>query len=202
MKKLLILMLVLGMASMANAAIVPTVDGVQVAYGDDVVAGMLGLDTTDAILGYDIEITAGGDVAMDYTLISFPLPFELPPMIPISMPTAVRISSGQIFGPSLGPGSIVIDIAFTGTTGSLTFFDHLNGVALGSINVVSGPPCWNNPCQPYGDSNGDGLITAIDIQCLVAAWAVYNECCDFNHDGVITAIDIQILIAQWGNPCP
>ena len=66
----------------------------------------------------------------------------------------------------------------------------------------SWPPCWNNPCQPYGDYNGDGLITAIDIQGLVNAWGGYDVCADFNQDGFITAIDIQILVNQWGNPCP
>ena len=141
MKKLLILILVLGMTSMANAALVPTVDGTQVAYGDDVLAGMLGLDTTTAISGYDVEITASGDVAMDYSLMSFPIPWDdliiIPPWPPD--PTNIRISGSQLFGAPKGPGSLVIDIAFTGVVGTLTFYDHLNQVALGSINVVPEP---------------------------------------------------------------
>jgi hypothetical protein len=70
------------------------------------------------------------------------------------------------------------------------------------IPCPSGPACWANPCQTYGDYNGDGLITAIDVQGLVNAWGGYDECADFNQDGLITAIDVQILVNQWGKPCP
>ena len=71
------------------------------------------------------------------------------------------------------------------------------------VGIDTDPACWSYPCQPYGDYNGDGLITAIDIGALVRAfWGPPDECADFNHDGFITAIDIQILINQWGQPCP
>ena len=70
------------------------------------------------------------------------------------------------------------------------------------VYIPEDVPCWSNPCQPFGDYNGDGLITAIDIQGLIAAWGGYDVCADFNQDGFITALDIQILIAQWGQACP
>ncbi len=66
------------------------------------------------------------------------------------------------------------------------------------------PKCWCYPCHPHGDYNGDDLITAIDVQALLAAWPPnpYDPCGDFNHDGFITAIDVQILLASWGVGCP
>ncbi len=65
------------------------------------------------------------------------------------------------------------------------------------------PACWNNPCQPYGDGNGDGVITAWDVQCVIRAWrGEYDPCCDFNRDGVITAIDLQALVGGWSSGCP
>ncbi|HRU14248.1 MAG TPA: hypothetical protein P5017_00830 [Anaerohalosphaeraceae bacterium] len=75
--------------------------------------------------------------------------------------------------------------------------------ACGNI-APGGPACWNNPCQPYGDFNGDNLITATDVQGLLAAWGKpYSDPCpDFNHDNLITATDVQILLARWGKGCP
>ncbi len=73
------------------------------------------------------------------------------------------------------------------------------------IDIELGPPCWYMaPCQPHGDYNGDGLITAIDVQGLLGAWAPnpYDQCADFNRDGYITAIDVQILLDSWGKGCP
>lgn len=61
--------------------------------------------------------------------------------------------------------------------------------------------CWDYPCFEKGDSNGDGAITAIDVQGLLTAWGSYDECADFNKDGAITAIDVQILLASWGVGC-
>lgn len=138
MKKLLILMLVLGMASMANGAFVPTIDGTQVAYGDDVVAGSLGLDTTDAIGGYDIEFTVTGDVTMDTSGITFPLQFCEPPLH-IILPGVLRISNSCLFGPGQGPGTIVANIGLSGVAGTVSIFDHLGIQTLGSINVVPEP---------------------------------------------------------------
>ncbi len=70
------------------------------------------------------------------------------------------------------------------------------------VVIPTGPICWSYPCHEYGDYNGDGVITAIDVGGLVNAWGGYDECADFNHDGVITAIDVGILVGQWGKPCP
>jgi len=71
------------------------------------------------------------------------------------------------------------------------------------VIVPTEPICWSYPCQPYGDYNGDNLITAIDVQRLIWVWQGGSDpCVDFNHDGVITAIDVQILVNQWGKPCP
>ncbi len=73
-----------------------------------------------------------------------------------------------------------------------------------TVLVETGPACWAFPCQTSGDYNGDDLITAIDVQGLLGAWAPnpYDPCADFNRDGFITAIDVQILLGVWGVGCP
>ena len=142
MKKLLVLILVLGMASMANAALVTTVDGSEVAYGDDVLAGMLGMETKTAIPGFDIEVTAAGDVEMDVSAISYPIVWELPSyLVGEPTPTNIRITGSQIFGADKGPGGLFVDVAFTGVAGTLSFYDWMTGtkVLLGSLNVVPEP---------------------------------------------------------------
>ena len=68
--------------------------------------------------------------------------------------------------------------------------------------ISSGPACWNYPCQPYGDTDGNGLITATDVQALVAAWNSYDPCADFDHSGLVTASDVQILVNYWLPGCP
>ena len=76
-----------------------------------------------------------------------------------------------------------------------------------TLSQAERPACWDCPCQPYGDTNCDGLIAAMDIQALYYAW-MYGDypCADFNQDGLITAIDVQIILKTWsegGAPgCP
>ena len=76
-------------------------------------------------------------------------------------------------------------------------------VFVGGAIADCGEGCWTNSCQPFGDANGDGLISAQDVQLLVGCWGgSYDPCCDFNRDGIVSAQDVQILVASWGNPCP
>ncbi len=73
----------------------------------------------------------------------------------------------------------------------------------GPITGQTGPACWNNSCQTSGDANGDGLISALDVQALLNAWGgAYDPCVDFNRDGLVSALDVQVLIGTWGKPCP
>ncbi len=57
------------------------------------------------------------------------------------------------------------------------------------------------------DLNGDGLVTAADVQILVNLLLGTGSCagaCDLNHDGKIDAADLQLLtnVALGQIPCP
>lgn len=63
---------------------------------------------------------------------------------------------------------------------------------------ITQPYCWNYSCQQHGDVNGDGIISAYDVNFLVSAWKNgYNACADFNRDNIISAQDVQILMDSW-----
>lgn len=73
------------------------------------------------------------------------------------------------------------------------------------LSIMSDPFCWTSacPCQPYGDANCDGLITALDVKSLVVYWGgPYDPCSDFNRDGLVSALDVLVLLESWGGPCP
>ncbi|MCD6393879.1 MAG: hypothetical protein J7M40_10265 [Planctomycetes bacterium] len=73
------------------------------------------------------------------------------------------------------------------------------------LSILADPFCWTSacPCQPYGDANCDGLISAIDVQILLDAWGgPYNPCADFTRDGLISAMDVMVMINSWGAPSP
>ena len=69
--------------------------------------------------------------------------------------------------------------------------------------TCGGTTCWDYPCFPYGDANGDDLISALDVQVLLLAWGQpYELCADFNKDGIVSALDVQVLLLNWGSDCP
>ncbi|MCD6393881.1 MAG: hypothetical protein J7M40_10275 [Planctomycetes bacterium] len=78
-----------------------------------------------------------------------------------------------------------------------------SSVVMPAPTMVScGPPCWTS-CQPFGDANSDGLISALDVQVLLGAWGqAYDPCVDFNRDGLVSALDVQVLLGTWGGTCP
>jgi len=138
-----------------------------------------------------------------------------------SLSSSFAVSAGMLNGADIagadGAQVVTIDISVDADTnicveenalrGGIVLTDG-SGVDIDGTTVCGdvgpgGPACWNYPCQPFGDANGDNLITAGDVQLLLAAWTGgYEACVDFNHDELITAGDVQTLLASWSVGCP
>lgn len=123
MKKLLILMLVLGLASVANASLIFTIDGVEqppeiTLDVSEAVSLDLHLTAGENMLGYDIQyilsnnqaelITTG---AYGYPAMTLPAPFDLLGYVAYSDPQNVRITASQFLGlPLEGPADLMLDM--------------------------------------------------------------------------------------------
>jgi len=123
MKKLLILMLVLGLASVANATLLFTIDGEEQPpeiwlEPSDAISLDLHIAAGDNMLSYDIAynlsnaqaelITTGG---YGYAEISFPATFDLMGYVVSAAPESVRISATQFMGlPLEGPQILMEDL--------------------------------------------------------------------------------------------
>ncbi len=54
------------------------------------------------------------------------------------------------------------------------------------------------PCT--GDSNADGLVDAVDLANVLAAWGATGGSGDLNADGTIDGVDLALVLGGWG-PC-
>ena len=135
MKKLLAVLLVLGMASMASAALIPTGIDAGVLRAGDVV----GLSTDENVSGYDVSILTTGDVTLDISGIMFPEEFFLPGTVVTADP--LRLSGSEIFATAHGAGNMLVDgIVIGGTAGTIELIDELGGgISLGVIDVIPEP---------------------------------------------------------------
>jgi hypothetical protein len=105
---------------------------------------------------------------------------------------------------------IVLLMAAAANAGTAGFFAvnfYWAGFISGNViqPVAEVPACWQCPGQPYGDTNGDGKVNAIDyFNFRKWYWGAcapppcYNCCCDFNHDGKLNAMDFFILKKNYG----
>jgi hypothetical protein len=102
-------------------------------------------------------------------------------------------------------GTVNVTVAENTTRGGIVMENTAVSAdaTLKGCAVSCAPSCWACPCQPYGDANCDGFLSALDVQIMAAAWSgAYDPCADFNHDGFITALDVQILAGYWATGCP
>jgi hypothetical protein len=51
--------------------------------------------------------------------------------------------------------------------------------------------------NPPGDTNGNGIVDAIDYLAVIAAWGMADPDADFNCDGTVDALDFLVLLANW-----
>ncbi len=76
------------------------------------------------------------------------------------------------------------------------------------LGVVEGDPDFAAVCDPpcLGDTNGDGLVTALDISNVLSNFGATDVSGpsqgDLDGDGNVTALDISIVLSNFGNVCP
>ena len=54
---------------------------------------------------------------------------------------------------------------------------------------------FGNACD--GDLNGDGVVNAVDLAMLKAAFFTHDAPADLSGDGVVNAVDLALLKAQF-----
>ena len=129
---------VLAIASATSAALVPTIDGTVVNYGDTIVVGDLGLYTDTAIEWYDVSfIISSGDLAFDSSTITFWGIFDFPGEILYEDAAELRVSASNLLELT-PPGQMVDNIVLSGQ-GTIEIYDWIDDTTLGSINFVPEP---------------------------------------------------------------
>jgi hypothetical protein len=126
MKKFVVLVLVLGMASLASAGLIVTDN-----------FGSLSVDVDVPILAYEILVeVVDGDLALDGSGVTFGLSFDLPSNVAFDTPSLYRVSVSQLFGGPVGPGNLFDGLAYTGV-GTLMITDIIagNGFLPVSVNI-------------------------------------------------------------------
>ncbi|MDA1008865.1 MAG: hypothetical protein O2800_07705 [Planctomycetota bacterium] len=56
---------------------------------------------------------------------------------------------------------------------------------------VIAPPC-------AGDTNANGVVDAVDLAALLAAWGTAGSPADFNNDGTVDGNDLSAVMGGWG----
>ena len=96
-------------------------------------------------------------------------------------------------------------IALTVTTDPDAFADcnsngEPDGCEIVSTDLADIDRNWlPDTCQrAFGDLNLDGLVDAVDMATLLAAWGSASSPADLNGDGSVNAADISVLLGNWG----
>ena len=142
MKKLLVLTLVLGMATLANAGLVLTTGATQLLPTETTT---LGIDSDSGITGFEVAIQIEGPGALDAANIIFPEEWMFTPYVKSADDLMVDVTGGDFFaktGPlvvaegilftCLGEGDVIVTLIATGdnildgvTYGAGTVFDTM-----------------------------------------------------------------------------
>lgn len=178
------------------------------------ITGISGLNTEYDIYPGTIKIVDGNVIEVG-TPIASPNAPDNPGQIGSS---SIIVGMGSLYDPDIEQGppaigdlltiSVSAECNVTITTNTLRGGVVMEGGTVAEVNapgavITGGPACWNWDCQPYGDADGDGFLTASDVQVLITAWSGdYNPCCDFDHDGFITSSDVQTMLVYWSTGCP
>ena len=138
MKKFLVLTLVLGMVSLANAGLILTADGmtgaeVEIGADNPLVESdtvLLGLELDTEMMGYQITYLLDGPGEFLYDAILFPVDTQLGGKVNDGGVDWVEITDGNMFGSvvgpailmegllihCLGPGVVTVDVIVSGST--------------------------------------------------------------------------------------
>ena len=119
MKKLLILLLVLGLASAANATLVMSIGGVAAPpeitiQPSDVISADLHLTAGENVSGYDVSFVLSNNQAVfanPITSPTFPTAFDFEGAVIVGNASEVRVSAAQFLsGPVAGPAVLVDNV--------------------------------------------------------------------------------------------
>lgn len=144
MKKLLVLMLVLGMSSLANATIEMAVDGTPT---DETPLTSFTLSaelTSGDVLRYDIGFKIIGGGAFDISAISFPTSMDLPGKVEVKPGYELFVTQAQIFSPAVpAPATLADGIGFSGGVQGQTTIEMWDttgeGALVGTLTVIPEP---------------------------------------------------------------
>jgi hypothetical protein len=140
MKKIMAMLIVMGLACTANATIILNEGGAAQASGDDIVAGStLSISADATISSYDLAITVDGDLSLDYAGITFPTAFDFAgTVVSGSSQLVLKVTASQFFGAPVS-GVLVDNVVVNGSQGQLILSDFVTSNVVGTYNVVPEP---------------------------------------------------------------
>jgi hypothetical protein len=143
MKKFVLLMLILGLATSAQAGFVFTVNGQAMESGGEITIAPsdeieldLEIDEGTTLTGYGLDyILSNAQAELLTDRIEFPQAFDLASGVKIDEPQHVRISGGQLFSPAVqGPAVIMTDLYLH----CLEATDVVLEIVVGATTTING----------------------------------------------------------------
>ena len=108
----------------------------------------------------------------------------------------IRMNTGNAFGGeipiAIGATQVFIEVADLNGDGVQDLL-HVDGVL--KLRVQIGNP-FTGECIP-GDVNLDGLVNALDLASILAAWGAVDGTADVNKDGAVNGTDLAIVLSNW-----
>jgi hypothetical protein len=126
------------------------------------------------------------------------------PSVATGLAAALDAAEAEYPGAGINEVELEIETEKTGTslfwkvgliTADLIEIDFFVDAAAGGGNGLRFATAPVNP--PAADLNGDGVVNAIDLAELLAAWGSANPMLDLDSDGAVGAGDIAFLLADW-----
>ncbi len=157
-----------------------------------------------------IKVTAGNKTTKSYTIKikkdAVPIDVVFPAISEIINKTNVKTKDSNMSGILIGTTAtkLIDSIKAASESANVTIMDKQNKIKTGSmlatsdkVTIVSGTETLTYTVIIYGDTNGDGNISAIDllqIQKDILGYTklsgIYKDAADTNKDGKISAVDL------------
>ncbi len=126
MRKNIVVMLVLAVASLASAGYVWSVDSGNITVGTD-----------GPIYYYDISlVVSGGEIILDGSNVVYNPDYnwDFAPAVVFASETQVHVSASQFGCPTYGPGEL-FTVPYTGTAGTIDVIDEIAHEVVGTIEI-------------------------------------------------------------------